>query len=193
VLRTMLHSMVLFSGFIGFASAADQKTESKDITDKNAKEATITKLDAKGATATVKMKSEGKLVESTFKLAKDIEYMDCAGKAATAGTFHPGDHVLLVETDGQITKIKKNEKEGTITKLDAKKGSATVKMQHEGKDVEKTFKLADEIEYMDSTGKVATIEIFTLGDLVLYVESDGLITKMKKKDKSDTSTKPSGK
>jgi hypothetical protein len=193
MLRSTLHSMVLFSGFLGFVSAANQKTESKDITDKNAKEAKITKVDEKKGTATVKIKSDGKEVEKTFKLAKDIEYTDCTGKTATADTFHPGDMVLLVESDGLITKMKKNEKEATITKLDAKKGTATVKMQHEGKDVEKSFKLADEIEYMDSTGKVATIEIFTLGDLVLYVESDGQITKMKKKDKSDTTTKPSGK
>jgi len=193
MLRAILHSMVLFGGFLGLASATNLKAESKDITDKNAKQATITKLDAKTATATVSMQSEGKKVEKTFKLAKDIEYTDCAGKAAAADTFHPGDQVLLVESDGQITKMKKNEKEATITKLDAKKGTATVKMQHEGKEVEKTFKLADEIEYMDSTGKVATIEIFTLGDLVLYVESDGQITNMKKKDKSDTSTKPRGK
>jgi len=188
--RSILHSMILVGGFLGFASAGNQKVDAKDITDKNAKEAKITKVDEKKGTATVKMKSDGKEVEKTFKLAKDIEYTDCAGKTATADTFHPGDMVLLVESDGQITKMKKNEKEATITKLDAKKGTATVKTQHEGKDVEKSFKLADEIEYMDSTGKVATIEIFTLGDLVLYVESDGQITKMKKKEKSDTSTKP---
>ena len=38
---------------------------------------------------------------------------------------------------------------------------------------------------MDSTGKVATIEIFTSGDLVLIVEDDGKISKMKKKDKPE--------
>jgi hypothetical protein len=191
--RSILRSMVLFGGFLGFASAGNQMANAKDNTDKNAKEAKITKMDAKKGTATVKMQSEGKEVEKTFRLAKDIEYTDCTGKTATADTFHPGDMVLLVESDGQITKLKKNEKEATITKLDAKKGTATVKMQHEGKEVEKTFKLADEIEYMDSTGKVATIEIFTLGDLVLYVESDGQITKMKKKERPDTTTKPRGK
>jgi hypothetical protein len=192
MLRAILHSIVLFGGFLGFALAENQTAVSKDITNKNAKEAKITKVDEKNGTATVKIKSDGKEVEKTFKLAKDIEYTDCKGKTAAADTFHPGDMVLLVESDGEITKMKKNEKEATITKLDAKKGSATVKMQHEGKDVEKTFKLADEIEYMDSTGKVANVEIFTLGDLVLYVESEGQITKLKKCDKPEATTKPKG-
>ncbi|MFZ1006939.1 MAG: hypothetical protein WAN65_08890, partial [Candidatus Sulfotelmatobacter sp.] len=62
-----------------------------------------------------------------------------------------------------------------------------------GKDVEKTFKLAENIEYMDSTGKVATIDIFTSGDMVLIVEREGTITKMTKKDKSDTKKKAESK
>jgi uncharacterized protein YuzE len=83
-------------------------------------------------------------------------------------------------------KIDKDAKEAKITKMDGKKSTVTVKMQEDGKDVEKTFKLAEDIEYQDSTGKVATIEIFTAGDMVLYVEVDGKITKMKKKEKADT-------
>ncbi len=90
-------------------------------------------------------------------------------------------------------KTDKKAKEAKITKVDAKKGAVTVKMKHKDKEVEKTFKLAEEIEYMDSTGKVATIEIFTSGDEVLIVEVDGKITKMKKKEKSATTKKPEGK
>ena len=58
-------------------------------------------------------------------------------------------------------------------------------MRIDGKDVEKTFKLAENIEYMDSTGNVAVADIFTSGDVVLIVESDGTITKMQKKDQAD--------
>jgi len=83
----------------------------------------------------------------------------------------------------------KNDKKGTeakITKVDAKKGTVTVKMKgKDGKESEKTFKLAEDIEYMDSTGRVATVDIFTSGDMVLVVEREGKISKMKKKDKSD--------
>jgi hypothetical protein len=77
--------------------------------------------------------------------------------------------------------------------MDTKKGTVTVKMKSKGDDVEKTFKLAEEIEYVDSTGKVATIELFTLGDEVLIVEADGKITKMKKKEPSTTTKKPESK
>ncbi len=65
--------------------------------------------------------------------------------------------------------------------------------QVKGKDVEKTLKLAENVEYMDSTGKVATVDIFTSGDLVLIVEREGTITKMTKKDKSDTKKKSDSK
>ncbi len=79
----------------------------------------------------------------------------------------------------------KKAEEATITKVDAKKGTVVVKMQREGKEVEKTFRLAEDIEYMDSTGNVGSAEIFTSGDMVLIVEREGTITKMKKKDKAE--------
>ena len=100
----------------------------------------------------------------------------------------------FVVADDTKPKIdKKDAKEAKITKVDAKKKTVTVTTKVDDKDVEKTFKLAEDIEYQDSTGKVATVEIFTSGDMVLYVEVDGKITNMKKKDKPDTTKKPVGK
>jgi uncharacterized protein YuzE len=90
-------------------------------------------------------------------------------------------------------KADKKAKEAKITKVDAKKSTVTVTMPVKGEDVVKTYKLAEDIEYMDSTGKVATIEIFTSGDMVLIVEVDGKITQMKKKEKSDIPKKPDSK
>jgi hypothetical protein len=87
----------------------------------------------------------------------------------------------------------KNAKEAKITKVDAKKGTVTVELNEKGKEVEKTFKLAEDIEYVDSTGKVASVDIFTSGDLVLLVEREGKICKMKKKDKTDSVKKPESK
>ena len=187
MLRSMMCSLVVLSGFVSLASAADDKTDPK------AKEAKITKVDPKAKTATVKMKAEGKDVEKTFKLAEEIEYMDSTGKVATIDIFTAGDMVFLVESDGQITKMKKNDKEAKITTIDAKKHTATVQMKEEGKDVEKTFKLAEDIEYMDSTGKASTAASFTAGDSVMLVECDGQITKMKKCDKPATAAAPKGK
>jgi uncharacterized protein YuzE len=79
----------------------------------------------------------------------------------------------------------KKAKEAKVVKVDGKKHTVTVKMQVDGKEVEKTFKLADNIEYADSTGKVAAIEIFTSGDMVLMVEEEGMVSKLKKCDKSE--------
>jgi hypothetical protein len=99
----------------------------------------------------------------------------------------------LVAAPSKETDKSKKEQEAKITKVDAKKGTVTVKMKDEmGKDVEKTFKLAEDIEYLDSTGKVASVDIFTSGDLVLVVEREGKIAKMKK-EKSDNTTKPNAK
>ena len=93
--------------------------------------------------------------------------------------------MLLAVCVGCNGKIGNKAKEATITKVDAKKGTVTVKMQIDGKEVEKTFKLAENLEYMDSTGKVATADIFTSGDMVVIFESEGMVTKMKKKDQAD--------
>ena len=68
--------------------------------------------------------------------------------------------------------------------MDAKKGTAEVKLKRDGKYIEKTFKLAERIEYIDNAGDVATSDIFTSGDKVLIIESDGTITKLTNKDKA---------
>jgi hypothetical protein len=168
----MMCSLLALGGFVGLAAA--------DKTDPKAKEAKITKVDPKAKTASVKLKADGKDVEKTFKLAEEIEYLDNTGKTATIDIFTAGDMVFLVESEGQITQLKKNDKDAKITAIDAKKHTATVTMKADGKDVEKTFKLAEDIEYADSTGRVATAEIFTAGDRVVLVECDGCITKMRK-------------
>ena len=93
--------------------------------------------------------------------------------------------VMLGVCGGCKGKPDNKAEEATITKVDAKKGTVVVKMQRKGKEVEKTFRLAEDIEYMDSTGNVGSAEIFTSGDMVLIVEREGTITKMKKKDKAE--------
>ena len=86
-------------------------------------------------------------------------------------------------------KVDKKAVEARIIKVDAKNGTVNVKMQDDGKEVEKTFKLAENIEYIDSTGKIATVDLFTSGDMVLIVAADGQITRMTKKDKAAPTTK----
>jgi hypothetical protein len=106
---------------------------------------------------------------------------------------------VMLTADAQTTKDTKNGKDikdekckCTITKVDAKAGTITVKMKDKdgkgSKDVEKTFKLTEDIHYFDSTGKAVSIDVFESGNLVLVVEREGKLKEMhKQKDKSEKS------
>jgi len=86
---------------------------------------------------------------------------------------------------------KKGAKDGkhhqaTITKVDAKKGTITLRVKNkEGKQVERTFKLAEDVVYFDNTGRVAQADIFVSGNDVLVVEREGKIKEVRKAKKSD--------
>lgn len=87
-------------------------------------------------------------------------------------------------------KDNKKGQEATITKVDAKNHSVTVKMKDkDGKEVEKTFKLAETVQYLDSTGRVAALDIFKSGDMVLVVEAEGQLKEMHKKKEGGTTEK----
>ncbi len=67
----------------------------------------------------------------------------------------------------------------TITKVDARNHTVTVKMKdREGKDVERTFKLTEDIRYLDSTGRAAAVDVFRSGDYVLVVEEEGRLKEL---------------
>jgi hypothetical protein len=53
----------------------------------------------------------GKKVEKTFYLTEDAEYIDDTGRVATIDVFQSGDEVLIVESEGKITELKKDAKE----------------------------------------------------------------------------------
>ncbi len=97
--------------------------------------------------------------------------------------------VVAADKEKADTKNKadKKEKEAKIVKVDSKKGTLTVRMRNEeGKEVEKTFRLAEDIRYLDSTGRVAAIDVFVSGDDVLIIEREGKVTQMKKKNRTNT-------
>jgi hypothetical protein len=84
----------------------------------------------------------------------------------------------------------KKQHEATVTKVDANKGTITLKMKdRNGKETERTFTLAEDIRMMDDTGKVVAIDVFRSGNRVLVVEREGKIVEMKK-PKSNESVKP---
>ncbi len=184
--RTFLGSVAVLAIFaVGLTKADDSKNKS----DKDKQKGTITNVDSKTSSITVSMKDQdGKKAEKTFQLAQNVAYLDSSGKTAKIDAFHSGDRVLITQKDGKVTELKKGmaHAQATITKVDAKNGTVTVKMKDQnGKDVEKTFYLTEEAEYLDSTGEVATIEIFESGDYVLLVETDGKVKELKKESKPD--------
>jgi hypothetical protein len=168
------------------AQADDTKSKHDDM-----HHATITKMDAKAGSITLSAKgADGKATEKTMAVASSVHYWDGHGKALKMDAFHAGDHVVYAEKDGKITDLKKTHAEATITKVDAKKGTVTVKMTDEnGKQVEKTFMLTETSEYVDSTGRVAAIDVFQSGDYVLFVEEDGKIKELRKDDKKTADAK----
>jgi hypothetical protein len=75
---------------------------------------------------------------------------------------------------------KKEPQKATIIKMDTNAGTITVKMKDkEGKDVEKTFKLTEDIRYFDSTGKAAVIDVFKSGNEVLVIEEEGKLKELR--------------
>lgn len=112
--------------------------------------------------------------------------------AAALALFTGG--LVAADAKDKAAKGKKKQAHATITKVDAKKGEVTVRMKNkEGKQVERTFKLTEEVRYLDSTGKVAAVDIFTSGDEVLILEEEGQLKQMKKAKKGAAKKPKTGK
>jgi uncharacterized protein YuzE len=68
-----------------------------------------------------------------------------------------------------------------IVKVDPKKQTITVEMKDKsGKQVEKTFKLTEDIRMLDETGKVVAIDVFQSGNDILVVEREGKLVEMRR-------------
>jgi hypothetical protein len=92
---------------------------------------------------------------------------------------------------------KKPSTQAKITKIDPKAHTVTVKMKDKksGKQVEKTFKLTEEVRYVDSTGRVVAADFFRNGNEVLVIEEEGQLKEMKqaKQRKKTGDTQPTSK
>ena len=162
----------------GSVSAADAaKKDSMHV------HGTISKIDAKKDSLTVKTTGkDGKAQEKTFQIPTTAKMVDETGKTAKLDSFKNGYSVCITEKDNKVTELKKHAM-ATITKVDKNAGTVTVKMKDKnGKEMERTFRLVEESEYLDSTGRVAELEIFRSGDEILVIEADGKIQEMKKAD-----------
>ena len=180
MLRASVCSVVVLSLLVvGLVKADDSATKSK--TKKHHTQATITKVDSENGTVTVSTNGKnGKQTSKTLHVAEGVKYFDASGDAAKLADFRAGDDVVIMRKGGKITEMRKHA-EATITKVDAKDGTLTVKMMDKtGKEVERTFHLTEESEYIDSTGRVAALDVFQSGDYVLLIEENGTIKEMKK-------------
>jgi len=195
MLRISFYAVAAVAIFSAGLARGDDKSSGTDKQGKQCCHATITKVDAQKDSVTVKVCDKtGQEQEKTFQLSKDVDLRDSSGKTAKLSDFKVGDDIVLSQKDGKVTEIKEND-EATITKVDTKAGTVTLKTKDkDGKDVEKVFHLEEDAEYLDSTGRIARLDIFRSGDEVLVIEGEGRIKGLKKSsDKSDSSTasKPS--
>ncbi|MBN9120745.1 MAG: hypothetical protein J0I06_16615 [Planctomycetes bacterium] len=114
MVRALLAFLLGLALSLGATVADDKKADDKKADKKGAdkgKEATITKIDAKNHTVTVKMKDkDGKETEKTFKLTETVRYFDSTGKVVAVDVFKSGDYVLVLEADGQVKEIHKTDK-----------------------------------------------------------------------------------
>ena len=119
--RVLLCSLAAFL-ICGLALATDPKDKGKDTKGKKTHEATITKVDRKAGTITVRMK-DGK--ERTFKLTEDIRYLDSTGRVAAVDVFTSGNDVLVVEQEGKLVEVRKHDKGKTTGKTGGKETGKT--------------------------------------------------------------------
>jgi hypothetical protein len=109
MVRTLLSFLLGIGLSLGISANEDKKSDKKDTG--KGKEATITKINPKEHSVTVKMKDkDGKETEKTFKLTETVRYFDSTGKVVAVDVFKSGDYVLVLEADGQVKEIHKTDK-----------------------------------------------------------------------------------
>lgn len=90
--------------------------------------------------------------------------------------------VCLGDDKTEPKKVDLKGKAATISKVDPVKKTVTVKCKDGlGKETEQTFTLEETIRYVDGTGKVATIDIFQVGNEVIIFEEEGKLKELHKK------------
>ncbi len=182
--RTLFCTVTVLT-FLAAGLAEANNTSSKNDQSKHHIQATVTKVDSAKDEVTLQQMDNGKEQTKELQLSNDAKLTDSSGNTAKLDSFHTGDDVFVTEKDGKITHLAKHAM-ATIANIDAKAGTVTVKMRDSsGKEVEKTFHLVADSEYLDDTGRVAVEDVFKSGDEVLIVEDQGQIQAIKKADAKD--------
>jgi Ca2+-binding EF-hand superfamily protein len=83
--------------------------------------------------------------------------------------------------DEQKDKDRQQPAHATITKIDAQKGEICVQYtDNTGKSHQKTFHLAEDVCFLDETGKLVKLDVFESGNDVLVVESEGKLRELRR-------------
>jgi hypothetical protein len=97
------------------------------------------------------------------------------------------------DTAGQ-TDQNKHKCEARITKVDPKNRTITVHMKDKnGKEVDRTFQLTEDVVMMDDTGRVAALDVFQSGNDVVIIEGAGRLREIHKQRPGSNSTNKSEK
>jgi len=106
--------------------AANDKEKRQEKRSEKGVKATITHVDSKNGTVTVKFHGrKGKEGEKTFKLTEDVRMLDSRGDVVAIDVFKSGHDVLVVEREGKLRELHqakhdKNAKERRATDKDNK-------------------------------------------------------------------------
>ena len=107
MLRMFCYSLLLAALPVAIARGAETKKD-KDF---KSMHVTISKIDSKNHTLSVKtMDENGKEHEQSLQLSNDVKYLNSAGKDAKADSFKTGDDVCVMEKDGKVTRCAKRPK-----------------------------------------------------------------------------------
>jgi len=195
MLRVSLGSLaavaILAAGLVFADDAKHSSKQSKQSKhDTTCLHATISSIDQQHDKVTVKTSDKsGKQSEKTFTISDDAKLCDSDGNPVKLKDFQSGEDVAITEQRGQLTEMQQ-QPEFTITKVDPQQGTITVKTKNkQGKEVEKTFTLVEDAEYLDSSGHVAALDVFRSGDKVLIIEGEGHLKGMKKSSRSDSTAR----
>ncbi len=109
MLRAVFGSVAVLFLTASLVAADDKTNQDKNATKNKGQQATITKVDPKTHTVTVRMKDKnGKEVTRDFKLTEDIRMLDEKGNVAAIDVFQSGNEVLVVEREGKLVEMRKH-------------------------------------------------------------------------------------
>jgi Ca2+-binding EF-hand superfamily protein len=163
----------------GLCSADDKDKKDKDADKPTA--ATVVKVDAKKGEITVKMKdAQGKEMEKTYQLTKEVRLLDETGRVVKIDVFQSGCDALIVEREGRLQELRR-----TIRPHEGRRLSDAVKILIEMTDcedgcTEEVQRIYDMLRKMDTAknGKIDPEALKTAREQILAERIDDLIKRL---------------